>query len=327
MNNSIHSNITNAFSKNVRVLVMGISILWVIFHHIDSNYRHSGQVPPLFVAIFNLGYIGVDLFFLLSSFGLAASLNKNNIKQYYLNRLKRIYPNCILFLLLLFLLFSPCNLSTCFYESLLQLTGLSLYKMSNTFSTGFCFDWYSPAILTIYLLFPIFNKLIEYIYKKGLLSILAVMFFLTLISIVMYRVCHTPFLYLGYRIPILFMGGLFYYLIRDKKFKDLIVLLCFTTIISQFVYYERLSYSLLSPILLFSLSTLSEYFRPALIRKTLQFTGKYSYELYLSHILIIAIYLPKSDYTNIYLWIVVTIIGTSLILIPFYVLNNYLIRR
>lgn len=327
MNDSYYNNICDAFSKNKRTFIMGLAIIWVVFHHIDGYYRQTGHTPPLFIAIFNLGYLGVDLFFLLSAYGLTASLNNNCTKKYYKNRFTRIYPNCILFLAILYLFFNPCDGKTIITESLLQLTGLSLYKMSDTFSTGFSFDWYSPAILTIYLVFPLFNKLIYGIYKRGQSYILITVFLLTMASVVMYRVCHLPFLYLGYRIPVLFVGGLFYYLIRDKQMKTITILLCFMAILSQLVYYDRLSYSLLSPILLFAIAFLLNYCRSGILLSVLKFAGKYSYEIYLSHIFIIAMYLPKYGITNIFLWIVITIVGSLVILLPFFMLNKYILPK
>ena len=44
-----------------------------------------------------LGYIGVEVFLFISGFGIAHSLAKNSLGQYYKNRVIRLIPACILF--------------------------------------------------------------------------------------------------------------------------------------------------------------------------------------------------------------------------------------
>lgn len=40
----------------------------------------------------NVGYMGVDIFMLLSGYGIAKSLDRNSTKQFYINRIRKIIP-------------------------------------------------------------------------------------------------------------------------------------------------------------------------------------------------------------------------------------------
>ena len=67
-----------------RTTLMCLSILGVICYHLCLRGIHIGRL--------NVGYAGVDVFMLLSGYGIAKSLARNSIKQFYIHRLRRILP-------------------------------------------------------------------------------------------------------------------------------------------------------------------------------------------------------------------------------------------
>ena len=64
--------------SHYRVYIMGISIIWVALYHCWFKM----EMQPL-KYIKQTGFIGVDLFFIISGFGIAHSLEKNKLKTYY----------------------------------------------------------------------------------------------------------------------------------------------------------------------------------------------------------------------------------------------------
>ena len=77
--------------NNVQFL-RGISVLLVFFYHLELNY-------------FEYGYLGVDIFFVISGFVITSIIYKEffftgkfNLFNFYTNRIKRLYP-ILLFIL------------------------------------------------------------------------------------------------------------------------------------------------------------------------------------------------------------------------------------
>lgn len=71
-----------------RTELMCIAICGIIFYHLAFHGIPIGRL--------NIGYAGVDIFMLLSGFGVAHSLSHNSLKQFYINRARRILPLWVL---------------------------------------------------------------------------------------------------------------------------------------------------------------------------------------------------------------------------------------
>lgn len=67
-----------------RTILMCIAIIAVISYHLALRGIPIGRL--------NIGYAGVDIFMLLSGYGIGKSLLKNSVKQFYKNRIHRIFP-------------------------------------------------------------------------------------------------------------------------------------------------------------------------------------------------------------------------------------------
>lgn len=136
--NSKHSILDIPFNQLLsrdRMAIMGCAMLVIMLFH-QEFFRGN-----LLVDAFHLcGFWGVDIFLLISGFGLAHSLRKHSITTYYRNRFVRLLPSCVLVgsakLALSHLGFTELTSN----NVLLQVT--SLYM------------WYIFAIVIYYLLAP-----------------------------------------------------------------------------------------------------------------------------------------------------------------------------
>ena len=79
--------------------IRGIAALWVVILHGATYVNASSVLPQWLSNIINKGWLGVDLFFILSGFVIAyvhqsdfVQLKFNSIKQFLKLRLARIYP-------------------------------------------------------------------------------------------------------------------------------------------------------------------------------------------------------------------------------------------
>jgi len=140
----------NLLSK-YRTLLMGIAIMWVMFFH---SHVYIGQIK--FLELFKrLGYGGVDIFILVSGFGVYFSIYKDNsILNFYKKRALRILPYyypIVLIVTLIAIKMGMWDWNSLFYN----LTMLGYWK---NIGLGKIYDWYIPALLFLYLLTPFYYK-------------------------------------------------------------------------------------------------------------------------------------------------------------------------
>ena len=86
--------------KNFQIeYLRAISIIFVIFYHIDLDFFQ--------IKLSNSGFIGVDIFIVISGFVITKSLTTNNLSflKFFENRLRRLYP-ALIFLTIIVSIFS-----------------------------------------------------------------------------------------------------------------------------------------------------------------------------------------------------------------------------
>ena len=121
-----------------RSQIMGFAILWVMLSHFPIPCGNN-EILTFFQYI---GFGGVELFMLVSGFGLFFALKKSkSLNEYYKRRLIRILPVWIFCIILLYFF---CN-----EEPFLSINFLR--------RIGQCW-WFIPFILIIYLISPIIYK-------------------------------------------------------------------------------------------------------------------------------------------------------------------------
>lgn len=82
--------IEQSISPN-RYFLMGNAMVAIMLFH-----QHWLKNSVFFDIFHQYGHWGVDIFLLVSGYGIANSLSKNNIQTFYKNRFKRILPTCLL---------------------------------------------------------------------------------------------------------------------------------------------------------------------------------------------------------------------------------------
>lgn len=129
-----------------RTELMGIAILMVLLYHLFCWQKYH-----VVLALFKYGYLGVDIFLLVSALGNCYSYNKHTLATFYGRRLKKILPLywCSVLAIALLEVVWP----TSGYDALTlfaQLTTLSYWGLGTQIS-----EWFVAAILVLYLTFPL----------------------------------------------------------------------------------------------------------------------------------------------------------------------------
>lgn len=130
-----------------RQFVYGFAALWVMLFHFSTRIPPMGILVPLRF-IQDKGPGGVDIFVLLSGFGLYYSMKKSpTVLVFYKKRLLRV--------------FLPSFIVMAFYNILVDESFVS-YLANSTF-LGYWFGyfaiWYIAFILTMYLIYPILYRM------------------------------------------------------------------------------------------------------------------------------------------------------------------------
>lgn len=138
----------SALSK-YRSELMGIAIIWIVLFHSNISAPDNFFLRALWYLFVSFGGgIGVDIFFILSGFGLFYSLqyagNEFVNRDFFLGvkRMKRILPSYLIVAILYYILKGDFS-----FYNLCQL---------NFLVNGIRDFWFIPAIVICYLLFPLF---------------------------------------------------------------------------------------------------------------------------------------------------------------------------
>ena len=309
----MNENIDRIFGKDNRTYLMGLSISWIVLFHVYLWCNMSGIPTSWWIELFDKGALGVDIFLILSAYGLEASVEKNTLGRYYMNRIKRLFPVYLLFLMLLFLSFErECPLGRMIVQSLYQITGLSLFQYPEFFSCGFCFDWFTPAIISLYISFPIISKVVKWIENKGSYYDYFVLVLLVIIGVWIRENKHFPFGLLALRMPIIYMGILISLYVKHHRTNRALNICVIAACIGLVSSNDEMRLSLLVPPLLFaySLTCLQLPFRSFFC-----LVGRHSYEIYLAHIFPVAFIIPLNITNSIILLTIITTIMTVIITI------------
>lgn len=276
-----------------RTQLMGVSILWVMFFHAHSRIREVHFLTFLQ----DIGYGGVDFFYFLSGLGVYYAY-KGNAKDFYIRRIKRIFP----YYLPLVLAYSLYMYYINYISGGVVVTNILL--LSFWFNLPGTFDWYIPSLLLLYLLTPLF---LNYFRKDKVIPTVFVLVFTLITYFLFVDTVLNHLLIVFLRFPV-FLGGIWVgYLIKENKvtqisrFWTVFFALSFIVGIGLLFYFfeyhiefrTRFSQTMLPfwlmtfPFCMFisyGLSKLENYKYPILT-----FFGTYSLLLYITHVKIIEI--------------------------------------
>lgn len=272
-----------------------IAVIAVIINHIDKSWLTGG-------------FLGVDIFFVISGFVVTASLQGKKkqsfskfIKMFYRKRLKRLYPGligCIFLTSLFVFIFLPTNN---FYIK----TGFNaLFGLSNLFLARSSFDYFSVSSeanpfthtwsLGVEEQFYLFFPLLFYCFsKKNFLRFLTLISLVTLSLFAFYE--QTNPIYAFYMMPLRFwqfgIGALVFLSSKTKALnqlpKDFILLpITFMVLLlnfsGEFNAYATVLITLVTALTLVLIKEGSQE-RKYLVLKPVLYIGLASYSLYLYH--------------------------------------------
>ena len=267
----------NELISGGRTYLMGCAMIAIMLFH---EYFIPQYPITHFFRLY--GHWGVELFLLLSGFGIVHSLKKNSTKQYYINRAKRLVPTCILAGL--------CKL-------LLDRLGFIEIKTQNVLMlVTNLYLWFIYAIVVYYTIAP----LIYHFLKRYSVATLCVICVLSVLCRLIPLEAHPDYLisklgWINARLPIFVFG--MYIAVKPPKYSvrsifwmglPFLLLSMALIILRKLGHYWNLpfEYLLLLPASL-TMCILGHLFYRLLAwikcAQVLNFFGKYSLELYLWH--------------------------------------------
>lgn len=268
---------------------MGLAMIWIIVYHLwisDGGLKSYINIDFLDF-FFSKGYLGVDIFFFLSAYGCACSLSKNSLRTFYRNRFFRLFPIYIVYTIILVLILCGYYRQTWWLMFVKQVTGLSTLTLGRL-----QVEWYMPAQILVYVLFPIIYKLAKMIHKNAVSFFLVVLFF-SIFVFVIDRIFISNF---AYRIPIIIIGTVTYFLLAKNNNQRLLLyylmggLIAFLSINSVILFS-----SLTLPLLLYAFSKCDLHLP---LKRGVSFIGKHSLEIYLAQNFALDHFLGKMSVVN-----------------------------
>lgn len=192
-----------SFISRFRSSFMGFAIFWIFFYH-------TGVDIPVLKHFFALGWLGVDIFFFLSGFGLSASLAKDSsFKRFFRKRFVRIIP-CWWIVLA----------GMAFFGSVVSLKGFPItaedyfhwFSGTGWWLAGCNFEWYIPTLLVFYLLAPLLSSMS--IRQLSICAVVAAIIAVALSSGIVNCFNHV---YMSYsRLPVYLSGFIMYKIITVR---------------------------------------------------------------------------------------------------------------
>ena len=298
----------NKYIKEIQSL-RGISVILVFLFHINQE-------------IFSLGYIGVDIFFVISGFVITKIIYENietgdfNIKNFYISRFLRLFPalalmvlTFIVFIILSYKLHSGADLliNTGIF-SLLGLSNLYLIFIENDYFNSFdenIFEhmWSLSIEIQFYFIYPLFFFISKRFLKFNKNIFSAIIVFLIILHFLINIFNTYEFFYFTHtRIGEILIGCLTYFIQKNNRG---ILLIFFISIFFFIIFYftKEIFYLINSVCFVTSLVILNiqklSIFNRFLNIKFLNHIGNLSYSIYLWHLPIIyfsKFFLTSFDY-------------------------------
>tara|TARA_Y100000591_G_scaffold230616_1_gene201559 strand:+ start:5641 stop:7563 length:1923 start_codon:yes stop_codon:yes gene_type:complete len=300
---------SNIYNKEIDAL-RAFSIFAVFFYHLDSN-------------TFPLGYLGVDVFFVISGFVISKSLYKKyenekkiNILNFYLRRIKRLYPALLFFLIIhniLFGLFYPygdAEFRENFISSIFSFFGVSNFYFYNNPFFEYFNNFHLPTIHTwslsieeqFYFIFPFILFFVFRFFKKNpiinFLIFASILFLLSFSAFLLQKNLNYFFYISPFRFWEILFGVLIFFMKEgnffiNKKFvfKNLELILIFSLFLTLLLFGDNLKITMIVTVLITGLFIYfydkENSFKFVFENKILIYFGKISYSFYLWHLPII----------------------------------------
>lgn len=320
-----------------------ISVILVILFHLNTE-------------LFFFGYLGVDVFFVISGYVITNSiyqqqiLKKKKILSFYIKRFKRLYP--ILFLVIIsFLIFytflSPLSGNTNFYlgSSVSALFGISNFYFMNNEVNYFLSESVNPLLHTwslgieeqFYFIYPIFLITLFKFHKSSYEKIFLSIFLFVLLSSIAYYFgtgIISDFYFPLARFWELAIGCLIFFVPKVKsKFKNYLVIFLLTIFILCIINFNNakniqnlniISTILTSLIIIYSKGIEKGEINILIRKSKLPYLGRLSYSLYLWHLPIL--YFCEIYFSGVSMYMIFFIITFGLSIFSYHVYETPLRR-
>ena len=305
----------NVLGKKYRFFYMGIAILWIVGYHLYSHdidfYDNHFKILR---TIFKYGYVGVDIFFFFSAYGLCYSYSNSSLKDFYKKRFIRIVPIYLIFEVIKFCIGTSEDLKAFCYHRVLEITSLFVIQTPITCPNEIRLGWFVPSIINLYLVFPLLFKCIRYLYSKR-------PYIQFIFIILLFFSCHFLWgyihgLYIS-RIPIICVGIFTFFLLKDKKYDGLFLLYALFASLTYFIDRDNLRLSCLVPLILYAISMYTPRINE-LFFKGMSKVGEMTYEIFLAHCYV-GLYCPKKAILKT--WLIV-VVGTILLTVILHFVNK-----
>lgn len=264
---------------------MGWAMIMIILCHIQYTCYDDGLIMRCMRFLFKKGEFGVDIFLFLSSVGLSNSIENNNLRVFYFHRIKRLFPMYLFFILLSYVFFKTKE--NMLRDILFQITGISLFT-GNQFN-----EWYIPALILIYSVFPLLYYGILKLYMKyRFYSVL-----LVIIAIYSYIFTNEYMtLYFARRLYVVVLGVVVFF---AYKFNERMVAISILAIVAMLQLFIPTEYNmfLFVPLLLVLLDS-SIQILP--MHTIVSWIGKHSLEIYLAQTLGVIFFCNQSSLRLLY---------------------------
>lgn len=137
--------------------LFGFAALWIVMFHICNQIGlpFGGFFGKACTKVIKWGNRGVDLFLFLSAIGLCVSMQKNTIKDFYKNRIRKVVVPVLICCVLYFGWEDLYIGGGDFLNFILNITTINFWIKGN----GPHPHWYIALILILYIIFPLVYKL------------------------------------------------------------------------------------------------------------------------------------------------------------------------
>ena len=250
------------FGKNARLWWMGFAMLMVIFDHAVLYQNSSDKVFFLMKVLFNQGGFGVNIFLIVSAYGLCHSFQNKPLIDFYLSRVAKLYPVYLTFMIFLtYTLWSGENLWLHWFR---QSTGLCALFIGED-------EWYIPSLVLMYLCFPLVFHICRWLSDKNVIAI----FLPIAVSTYVYYFISGYINWLFFlRFHCILLGCMFYFIKDEAK---IVKLLTLTSSLALFTLMDTKFFYVI-PLLIYAICK-SNFVLP--FKNIVSFMGAYSLEIYL----------------------------------------------
>ena len=279
-------------------MLRALAAIAVVLHHAYPHYVAMGGNLPLVGAVSQWGFLGVDIFFVISGFIMAyTTFNKertfDNAKTFFKHRLFRIYLGYWpFFVMMLFELYwqNPQKLES------LDLFGSFLLVNSNISQLLLPISWSLSYELYFYILF-----VFTFLFSIRYLQVLIPLFSIIILSLALYAFFNLEFSHSFFYSPFIleFFAGVLLYMYKEYIMKIWILFIAVIIVVIAYGYgIEHELKNGLSRVSSFGVGSLFIVLSALILEeknlfragKTFENLGNSSYTLYLSHLIIIEIF-------------------------------------